>query len=100
MLKQVFVTLDTADDKLFSAYVDESVRWNGWLCPYFTREEAERVVDALKVGVYDAERDAFVVHDEDGQPFETFERTALTADDGSALYAVGAYSWSWSEVRP
>jgi len=100
MLKKVFVTLDTAEDKAFSAYVDKSVRWNGWLCPYFTRGEAERVVDALQIGVYDAERDAFVVQDEDGQPYEAFERTALTAEDGSALYAVGAYSWSWCEVSP
>lgn len=75
--------------------------WNGWACPYFTSEQAQRIVDAhCKLGRkawYDKVEDQFVFdfsHDENNEP-DTFPAEEV---DGKKLYPVGAFCWIWEEA--
>lgn len=95
--------LDDAQLGSFKGYGDGS-NWNGFACPYFEREIAERVLWASEANgyrwTYDADRDAFLVRSEedpaDYEP-EVFEGIERRTTDGETLivYAIGAYSWSW-----
>lgn len=72
--------------------------WNGFACPLFTREVVERMVAEcpyLPLS-YDAERDAFIEKDDDGDD-EVYEAIEI---GGSRYYAVGAWSWAWHEEIP
>jgi len=63
------------DDTTFEGYTN-GTRWNGYGVPYFTEDEARRVVDA-----YGADMpDAVEIDTEDGR---------ITA------YPVGAFEWTW-----
>ncbi len=89
----------------YSGYTDGST-WNGWACPFFTREVAEKVLaDSEKVGYkvsYDEERKAFVVRHEDDNPSdpEVFQAREIEVDGNLVtVYGIGAYSWVWSLVE-
>lgn len=76
--------------------------WNGFACPAFTREQAEKALTHSEARGYrwhyDEVVDAFVVNHEDDptdwepQVFEGFDH------DDMRLYAIGAYSWTWNEA--
>jgi len=76
--------------------------WNGWGMPRFEKNEAERLVRALKDerARYDAGRDAFVTLAQDGEE-EIWAGEQIIISDGSAMkvYPVGAGSWIWDEVE-
>lgn len=81
-----------------TAYVEEGT-WNGWLCPWFTKEEA----DAMNVWldemfgselVYDPKLDVFIC---DG---EQFKGKDIEVDGATMhLYPIGNGSWVWQEVQ-
>lgn len=60
-MRETKFSLDTLGNQVFDGYTrDED--WNGWACPYFTFEQAERIVQACQAGIstrYDAALDAF-----------------------------------------
>lgn len=94
-------TLCIDEGPVYPGYVDTGVTWNGWACPFFTREVAERIAEAATAGdftvAYNEERDAFV------ETTEGFEDEAtdypaqwvLTAEGWLRLYPVGAWAWVW-----
>lgn len=100
-----------APDLWFDAYTDGS-RWNGWACPLFTREQADKVVTFLNTGAdeqkaaergprarYDAERDAYIVHFDDGfdDGPDVYAGINVTTPDGQSLrlYPIGAWGCTW-----
>ena len=97
------------DEERFIGYSGGN-HWNGWACPYFTRDEAERIVkhvNACSVDHnmynmhYDYATDTFVYHDGNNDYDETFEAVCyLDVDTGEmlTLYAVGAFSWTWDDM--
>jgi deoxyribodipyrimidine photolyase-like uncharacterized protein len=99
--------LDTQPKQHFKGYTGDS-DWNGFTCPYFEREEAERVLSASEPNgyrwTYDADQDAFLVRSEDDpedyEP-EVFAGTEQQTINGDTLtvYAIGAYSWAWLPVE-
>lgn len=77
--------------------------WNGWECPYFTRETAEQILKASERNGYrwryDETSDAYLVqHSADPEDFEPerFERANIEIEGLKAkAYPIGAYSWAW-----
>jgi len=78
--------------------------WNGWDCPYFTFEQASkvlnnynelrRIVDSQNLARYDSEADAFVFpSDEENEP-ETF---SFIIENDQKYYPVGAFCRIWEE---
>jgi hypothetical protein len=90
-------TIDTFGDEIFSGFTSGET-WNGWACPYFTHEQAQRVVEVHRAqggkAWYDETQDSFAFEfgeDEvDAFPAETVE--------GQKLYSVGARCWIWEEA--
>lgn len=92
--------------------------WNGWECPFFTREEAERLATYFRTRwgcdfAYDAARDAYVYkpcnhktpqgEDCEGQPWEeeivyrTIMLTITPNGQEMPFYGIGAWEWTWDE---
>lgn len=95
---------DSDPDTTFPGYT-KGEEWNGWACPYFEREVAERIAkryvemhedgpDEGYEAKYDSERDAFVFYEPVYEEPIVFNSVEI---DGKKLYAVGAYHWTWRE---
>ena len=77
--------------------------WNGWDCPYFTFEQAQKVLKVyndLRVVIgqkdlayYDSAADVFIFPTSKEES-ETF---AAIIENGQKYYAVGAFCWIWEE---
>jgi hypothetical protein len=115
---QALVELDALVDEhgrmpRFGAWLHEDEHWNGWACPYFEREESERLLRAQLAagfhGRYDPERDAYVFpygfDDPDydpndpewaGEPDWVFGGIEL---EGRHVYPIGSWAWTWSRAR-
>lgn len=102
-------------------------KWNGWACPCFTLEEAHKVVKLYgeNFGFYNANLDMFVFssyNDEEvveklkkdlvNEDLEDFEKMEYSGDievfrpqiievgeKEIKVYPIGAYSWTWDEVK-
>ncbi|VWC80362.1 hypothetical protein BLA39750_01151 [Burkholderia lata] len=77
-------------------------RWNGWECPYFTIEEAMKLLEHpyLHGLRYDAEGDKFIMDDGDGEDlYETVFASEVVLVDGNPIkvYAIGAFGWCWNK---
>jgi hypothetical protein len=102
-LVPIIVTIDGA--ARFPAVHDPAVRWNGFICPYFTRPVVEQIAAwcrAEREGTPDGESDlitfdgdiAVIEHpaDPDYEP----ERIPPTTE---GLYPIGAMAWVWTEIE-
>lgn len=92
-------SIDTYGDRSFDGYTLDD-EWNGWACPYFTFDQASRIVEAHREhgweAHYDATKDEFVFsfdHDGISDP-DAFPAVSIR---GNKLYPVGAFGWVWSE---
>ncbi len=78
--------------------------WNGWACPYFTFEQAQKVLKIYNqlrqiigqkdLAFYDPAADAFVFPADDEDEPEIF---AAITENGQKYYPVGAFMWIWEE---
>ena len=96
-LEKCTFTID--DQDYFEGYHYPSIRWNGWACPYFTKEEGLRIAEKTNNSIiYDAEKDCFR---ETYQSFEEEEPNEYgsTVIDGMKLYAIGSGVWVWDDVE-
>ncbi|MGC2237991.1 MAG: hypothetical protein WA584_17660 [Pyrinomonadaceae bacterium] len=80
----------------FEGYTEDD-DWNGWSCPYFTFDEAEKIVKAHKQAglkaIYEESSDEFI--------FELqgeIEIYAPTTINELKLYPIGTASWIWEEI--
>lgn len=73
--------------------------WNGWACPWFTREVAEQIAREVNDGYctmcYDKANDAFVYKGYGEEGTNIFKGKDI---QGKHLYPVGAYSWIWDDL--
>ncbi len=107
------LTDDQGDSQRFNAWLRDGEHWNGWACPHFEREEADRLLAAQRAagfhGRYDPERDAYVFphgfDDPDYDPNDpewarepdwVFEGMEL---DGRHVYPIGSWAWTWERVE-
>lgn len=103
-LQEATVDMDGLGGGPWDAYVIPGQEWNGWAVPYFTKEQADRLIatiDLIDPGAemrYDAERDAYIftgdpeVMDPEPEVFEGFEV------QGHKVYSIGGMSWCWWNV--
>lgn len=100
-----------------AAYLDESTRWNGWLCPYFDQSTCERIAAACEaVALEDDEATRFGFdgsrwlridpreydyHEGRGEyapvegPGSVWPEPSITLPDGSTAYALGGWCFTW-----
>jgi hypothetical protein len=72
--------------------------WNGWDCPYFTFENAKKLLDIFDEGhlKYDPKNDAFEYDPyQNGEEVDIFESTMI---EGKKYYSVGGWNFCWYEV--
>ncbi len=78
--------------------------WNGWNCPYFSFEQAQKVlknynelrqiIGQKNLAYYNLNADAFVFPSDSEDELETF---AGINENGQKYYPVGAFCWIWEE---
>jgi hypothetical protein len=105
--------MDCCDPLNFSGYHVAAENWNGWATPSFSKEEANRFLEAcaksnIECGNevewgYEKDGDYFWFWDEnngDRQDPDTLEkwsgREVKTEDGVKHLYAVGSWGWCWT----
>jgi hypothetical protein len=106
-LKESVFYLDIMEKKKYNGYTTGET-WNGWACPYFKFEEAEKIAedqDLLnQISSGDARHEAKYVEDEDQFSFyepyndEWYDFKAVEIN-GEKLYPIGTRYWTWSEVE-
>lgn len=95
-LKKSSFVIDALHGYVFPGFT-KGEEWNGWACPYFTREQAEGIVNihckVLNANAgYDSNEDKFVFE----FPDETEEYSTIIVD-GEKLYPIGTHVWIWEE---
>ena len=88
-------------EKSYNGEILNETRWNGWVCPRFTREVAEQYVAdhmALNVLTDDDPRlvwegDTIVIKHHPSSEWDD----EIIEPDADGMYAIGAFSWCWSE---
>jgi len=78
--------------------------WNGWATPYFTFDEALKIMSEWHNDdspmIYDEDADAFVIqYDDCDEPYIWKGEDIKTIDGVQHLYGIGAYSHIWDELR-
>ena len=99
-MKKTLFTIDGIE-AVFEGYTDGS-HWNGWACPWFTKEVAEQIMRINNAYYifgewqmrYDAGKDAFIREYEDEEP-DIFQGKDI---DGLHLYPIGNMSWVWDDL--
>ena len=101
-LKPAVFTIE--DVNQYDGY-DEEYSWNGWACPWFTKEVGEQIASDLGgLMKFDANKDTFVYTYpyEDGSDVEVdyFVGADIETVDGTKhLYPIGNKSWIWDTVE-
>lgn len=83
--------------------------WNGWACPVFERDEAERIAADFRAqgdtlpgdfeATYDANVDAFLFRHPDGELL-AFGASPIEVDgDTLSVYYIGTSYWTWETAE-
>lgn len=101
-MREAVFSIETIGDVQFSGYTDGHT-WNGWACPFFPFEQAQRLVAAwIKNGWtagYDIKQDAFLFALADSDAEQDSEIFGAVEVEGRRLYPIGNSSWIWDEVE-
>lgn len=81
---------------------DEEYSWNGWACPWFTKEEGLKIADNLYGYLtFDEAKDSFVMVNQDttDSEYDYYVGDDIETVDGTKhLYPIGNKSWIWDVV--
>lgn len=98
--KATFV-LDAFEGETFEGYT-QGETWNGFECPYFPFDSAQRLMEVLQdagqVAFYDAQHDQFVCAEEDYED-DPDRYSALEVEGIGKIYPIGARVWTWSRAE-
>ena len=89
------------DGEVFEGY-NEEYSWNGWECPWFTKEVGEQIANYYKGYMsFDSEKDAFVFNSpQDEAETDYFVGEDIETVDGTKhLYPIGNKSWIWDKYQ-
>jgi hypothetical protein len=97
-MRQARFVIDFLGDLEFEGYT-RGEDWNGFACPYFSFDQAQKIVDAwIKSGSnasYDSANDifSFLMHNGETDSFSAIDY------NGMKIYPIGNGCWIWSEVN-
>lgn len=95
-MKQTRFAVDFLEGREFEGYT-RGENWNGFACPYFTFDQAKRIVDAWPetggTASYVSGGDEFIFQMSDGAR-DSFGPVEI---EGMKLYPIGNGSWIWDE---
>lgn len=98
-MKKSLFTIDGFEG-IFEGYT-QGQYWNGWACPYFTKEVAETIMNANNKCAdvdfrmsYNADTDTFS-RPYDEEEVEEFKGIDI---DGLHLYPIGTMCWIWDDL--
>lgn len=99
-MKKSLFTID-GFEAIFEGYT-QGQHWNGWACPYFTKEMADEIIRinnktsdvAFHFG-YNEDTDTFYRFSD---PIDHFEEFTGIDIDGLHLYPIGNMSWVWDDL--
>ena len=101
-LKQATFVID--EGPRYTGY-DEEYSWNGWACPWFTKEESLKIAGWLNSYIvdtltFDETKDAFkYVPQDDSGDIDYYIGADINTEDGvKHLYPIGNKSWTWDNV--
>lgn len=85
-------------ERVFPAWLDPSIRWNGWACPWFSRSVAEFLLDSTcdEFGGewrYDEEGDYFASWDDICAEERFYGQDVAVAGH---MYPIGYGCWIWT----
>lgn len=95
------------DSELTSVGWTAGERWNGWACPRFEKEEADKVMKDYNTdgqepkAYYDEEKDTYFFPDVWGKDVEWDEYKGIvinTFEGPKTVYAIGAGFWVWDDL--
>jgi hypothetical protein len=102
MMRKAKFKIESLGYETFDGFTKDE-EWNGWACPYFTFDQAQKVLKQFNLfreitgqkdfAFYDESADAFAFPANDDEP-EVF---AAVSKDDQNYYPVGAFSWIWEE---
>lgn len=94
-MKSSKFVIDTLPENSFEGF-SRGDDWNGWACPYFSFEEAQKIVKAHAPDTarYEENNDQFIFKVGDEEEFYP-----AVLEDGRKLYAIGNGSWIWEEAE-
>lgn len=100
-LKQATFMVD--DGERFKGY-EEGYIWNGWYCPWFTKEEGLKIAEWINSYTedsltFDETKDAFkYVLQDDSDDIDYYVGANINTEDGvKHLYPIGNKSWTWDK---
>jgi hypothetical protein len=75
---------------LFPCVLNPHQRWNGWACPFFTKETLDLVAQKLGLTINWSEPEIFNPQEEDDE----FLINSTTIE-GELLYYIDGWTWMW-----
>lgn len=104
-LKQTKFTIDTLEGQTFSGYT-LGEEWNGWACPYFTFEQANKLLETYRSiktyegkslrAYYELDKDVFCFEVDSYDEMLEFSPVEV---EGKKLYPIGVGDWIWEEDK-
>lgn len=101
------VCLDGLIDRIH-AFEDNSIHWNGFVCPYFRKEDADAIMDIFnsepKCGAtisFDESSDAYVItnFEEYGGDVERIDGMDIMFEGEEIhVYPMGSWNWCWTSA--
>jgi hypothetical protein len=96
-MRKAMFSIESLSNQIFEGYTQDET-WNGWACPYFTFEEASKIVEAQrKTGEdawYDQDSDQFIFRIQGEE--EVFPAIQI---QNLKVYSIGSTSWIWDEIE-
>lgn len=86
------------EGNIYSGYTFDRL-WNGWDCPYFTKETAMEICKEFDNCFYDEKTDSFYCINDDSETEKIAPPTEINTPDGRLkVYDFGYAGWIWSEA--
>lgn len=96
-MRKTEFTIDTFQGLKLTGFTDDD-GYDGWACPYFMSDEAQKIVEAHNAtgqkAWFDENDDQFVFEINDDTEFYQ-----AVESSGQKLYPIGNGSWIWEEVE-
>jgi hypothetical protein len=101
ILVKTKVYIDSMPDKVYDAYIEKDVNWNGWVCPWFTKEIVEEILTYLGYEwYYHSDEDSFEFKWLDDNAIDVvFGQNKTVNKRKQHLYPLGNKSWIWDEFE-